>query len=183
MGAGNWQLVMSPNSNYQNAVIESKDPAGLPGVPNVSTANTLWNLSIDEVYYYYYVEKMSIPEGPRNLFLMEYGVDSKQVSSNVSFEVSSSTMALTVFIQGSTAGTSPLLPPSMFKTLDNNDLSLATIQIQYAGITKTATPWLSNYQSATVGANPLNNYINQLQQRYYDSYRECGMDPVNYGTD
>lgn len=175
MGAGNWQLVMSPNSAYQNCVIETKDPNWASVSP--------WSLSIDDVFFYYQVQKMSIPEGPRNLFLQEYGVDSKQASSNLSFEVSSSTNALTVFIQDTTSGSSPLAPPSMFKALDNSDLKLATIQIQYAGITKTATPWLSDYKAATVGASPANNYINQLQQRYYDSFNECGMDPNALGCE
>jgi len=176
MGAGNWQIVMSPNANFVRNVVETKDP-------NWSSANPIYSFNVDEVFFYYHVEKMAIPEGPRNLFFIEYAADSKQANSNLSFEVASSTTALTVFVQDNLAGNSPLAPPSMFKVLDNSDLGLTSIQVQYAGITKTSTPWLSNYQGAIGAAAPANNYINQLQQRYYDSFNESGMDPNAYGCE
>ena len=65
------------------------------------------------------------------------------------------------------------MPPIHVKVLDNSDLKLATIQVSYAGVTKPSTPWVSNFYGG----------INELQQRYRDSYEETGADVKESGAE
>ena len=68
----------------------------------------------------------------------------------------------------------------MFRVRNNTDLFMKTMQIKYGGMTKPMTPIESKYVAATVAAP---NYVNQLQQRYRDSYYESGMDPDALGCE
>jgi len=164
LGSGNFTFVMSPNANFELNAVETKNP-------NWSTRN--YKLNIDEVQLYIWQQKMSIPEGVTNYFLDEYHIDTKPYSGNTTFDVPVSTRALIIFVQDTVAGNNPLMPPSMFKVLDNGDLTLQSIQIQYANINKPSTPWTSTYTPA-VAANGTS--LLQLQQRYHDSYYESGID-------
>ena len=109
---------------------------------------------------------MKIPDQVQELPLMEYQVLSKAWQPTVQFSVSPDTAAITIFIQDRFSGINSLVPPSMFKTIDNSDLQLQKIQVSYAGINKPTTQWDSFFGGG----------LNRLQQRYHDSYRELGLD-------
>ncbi len=126
---------------------------------------------MNDCKFYAYIEKTRIPDSVQDLNLNEFLVQSKPWQNNLQFSVPPSTTALTIFVQDPIAGQSPLVPPSMFKMLDNTDLALQTIQVTYGGITKPSTAWLSLFQ-----VDYVNGGDDQLQQRYRDTYEESGMD-------
>ena len=119
------------------------------------------------------MEKIRIPDAIQDLHLMEYQVLSKPWQPTLQFTVSPDTQALTIFIQDRFAGASALIPPSMFKTINNSDLKLYKIQVSYAGVNKPSTPWESDFGGG----------IDQLQQRYFDSFKELGLDTAALGSE
>lgn len=165
IGSGDFSFIMNPNANFQLMGVETKNP-------NWSAVRN-FKLNINEVQLMVYQQKMSIPQGISNYFLDEYVMDAKPYSPNLTFNVSEATRAIVIFLQDNRAGTDPLTPPSMFKTRDNSDLNLKSIQVQYANVSKPSTPYQSNYLPA-VAADTTS--LNQLQQRYHDSLFESGID-------
>jgi len=165
IGSGDFSFIMNPNANFELMGVETKNP-------NWSAVRN-FKLKIDEVQLMVYQQKMSIPQGISNYFLDEYVMDAKPYSTNLTFNVSEATRAIVIFLQDNRAGTDPLNPPSMFKTRDNSDLNLKSIQVQYANVSKPSTPYQSDYVPA-VAADTTS--LNQLQQRYHDSLFESGID-------
>jgi hypothetical protein len=176
LGAGDYRFQLNPNSKFNLSAVESKDPNSVNLSPYIFEV-------LDVKFYAYYLKK-SIPDQVRNLDLMEISIDSKPFSPNLQFSVSASTVGIAIFIQDSLAGSSPTIPPSMFKVLNNVDLTLTTVQVSYANQTKPATNWQSAYHVATgqSAAPPVftSNGILELQQRYHDTYEESGLD-VQFG--
>ncbi len=105
--------------------------------------------------------------------MLEYDVQSKPWQPQLQFTVSPYTESLSFFIQDKDAGQTPLLPPSMFKCINNSDLMLRSIQVSYAGITKPQIPWESHFYG---GAD-------QFQQRYLNTYEESGQDMPTIGCE
>ena len=167
LGSGQFSFVMNPDANFELNAVETKNP-------NWSAVRN-YKLNIEQVQLFVWQQKMSIPEGVTNYFLDEYQIDAKPYGSNVTFDVPVSTRALIIFVQDLVAGGSPLVPPSMFKVQDNGDLTIQSIQIQYANINKPATPYDSKYLLANVAAGNATS-INWLQQRYHDNFYESGLD-------
>lgn len=165
LSSGEFSFVMSPSADYELNSVETKNP-------NWSAVRN-FKLNVNEVQLMVYQEKMSIPDGIKDYFLEEYEMDSTNYNSNTTFQVAESTRALVIFVQDARASGNPNHPPSMFKVRDNGDLTLQSIQVQYANVSKPNTPYTSTYTPATV-ANA--NAINQLQQRYHDSLSESGLD-------
>lgn len=161
LGSGEYRIQLNPNSNFLLTAIETKNPDFEPSSDGLSGT---YSMVVNEVRFYAYIEKVSIPDSIQDLSLMEYQVQSKPWSNNLQFSISPYTRAITIFVQDVTAGASPLCPPSMFKVLDNSDLKLATIQVSYAGMTKPSTAWQSSFYNGS----------NQLQQRYRDTYEDIG---------
>ena len=170
LGSGNFKIQLNPNSNFDKCAVETKNPLWATVSP--------YRLVINDVRFYAYIEKKSLPDSSRDLFLDELSIQSKPYSSNLQFSVPPSTRAISVFVQDNTAGSSPLIPPSMFKVLDNGDLYLKNIQLNYANITKPSTNWESKYESsATSNAGALTRSSTlELQQRYHDTYEESGLE-------
>lgn len=170
LGSGSFRIQLNPNSNYTLNAVETKNPLFATASP--------YRLVIEDVRFYAYIEKKSIPDSCRDLFLNELSIQSKPYSTNLQFSVPPSTHSISVFVQGAAAGSSPLLPPSMFKVQDNGDLYLKNIQINYASITKPTTNWDSKYESSgTSNAGALTRSATlELQQRYHDTYEESGLD-------
>jgi hypothetical protein len=165
LGSGQFSFVMNPDANFELNAVETKNP-------NWSAVRN-YKLNIEEVQLFVWQQKMSLAEGMTNYFLDEYHIDSKPYNGNVTFDVPVSTRALVIFVQDLVAGGNPLVPPSMFKVQDNGDLTIQTIQIQYANMNKPATPYDSKYLlGTTAGAGS----INWLQQRYHDNFYESGLD-------
>ena len=174
IGGGQFRLTLNPNANYLLNGVETRNPEFKAGIDGLDPAST-YSLVVNECKFYAYIEKMAIPDQVQDIKLNECLVQQKQWQNNLQFSVPPSTTALTIFVQDPSAGRSPLVPPSMFKMLDNSDLKLQTVQITFGGITMPSTAW----QSAWL---PDYNFggVNQLQQRYRDSYEESGLD-VNGG--
>ena len=131
LGSGNFKIQLNPNSNFDKCAVETKNPLWATVSP--------YRLVINDVRFYAYIEKKTLLDSSRDLFLDELSIQSKPYSSNLQFSVPPSTRAISVFVQDNTAGSSPLIPPSMFKVLDNGDLYLKNIQLNYANITKPIT--------------------------------------------
>lgn len=165
IGSGDFCFVMSPNSNFELMGVETKNP-------NWSAVRN-FKLNISEVQLMVYQQKMAIPQGITNYFIDEYVMDAKPYSPNLTFNVSDSTRALVFFVQDVRAGSNPLTPPSMFTCRDNSELTLQSIQVQYANVSKPHTPYTSSYTPAVA---PNTTATNWLQQRYHDSLFESGID-------
>lgn len=169
MGAGDYRLQLNPNTNFALNAVETRngDWATVP----------IYSLVVNDVRFYAYIEKRSIPDSVRDLYLTEMAIQSKPYANNLQFSVPPSTKALTIFFQDGASGSSPLIPPSMFKMLDNTDLILQNIQLTYANITKPSTNWQSSFVPSTSagGVFTLAAALQQ-QQRYHDSYEESGLD-------
>lgn len=170
LGSGNFRIQLNPSSNYDKQAVETKNT-------NYAAASP-YSLKIVDVRFYAYIEKKSLADSSRDLFLNELSIQSKPYGPNLQFSVPPSTHAISVFVQDATSGSSPLIPPSMFKVLDNGDLYLKNIQINYASITKPSTNWDSKYESS--GTNNAGVLVRsgtlELQQRYHDSYEESGLE-------
>lgn len=179
LGSGQYRLQLNPNSNYQLNAVECRNP----NATNVS--NLPYNFVINNVKFYAYVEKMSIPDTVRDLYLTEMLIQSKPYATNLQFSVPPSTTMLTIFMQDNTSGSNSVIPPSMFKVSDNSDLGLKNIQVTYANITKPSTNWDSNYSLAVSNAAGefTGSGMNLLEQRYHDSYEECGLDVKSCGCE
>jgi len=174
LGAGDYRLQLNPNTNFNLNAVETR---------NTGTV-VEYALVIQDVRFYCYIEKRNIPDAIRDLYLSEMLVQSKPYSSNLQFSVPPSTMALTIFLQDGTAGSNAQIPPSMFKCLDNTDLSLQNIQITYANISKPSTNWQSGYGVALSSNGAFTAQgINLLEQRYHDSYEESGLDCKSNGVE
>jgi len=170
LGSGAFRITLNPNSQYDKNAVETKNT-------NYATSSP-YRLVINDVRFYAYIEKKSLPDCSRDLFLNELSIQTKPFSSQLQFTVPPSTHSISVFVQDSRSGSSPLIPPSMFKVLDNGDLYLKNIQINYASITKPSTNWESKYEcSATNNAGALTRSSTlELQQRYHDTYEESGLE-------
>ena len=157
LGGGDYRLRLTVNPNWQTAMVET--------IKSQAVWKTDYTVLVDDVKLYYYSDKSSIPDDSYFLNLQEILVQNKPYSNSLQFSVPSSTFALSVFLQDSTAGVNTKSSVSAFKSLTNEDLPLNSIQITYGNITKTATSYQSNFDS-TAGQPQ----INQLQQRYLECY-------------
>ena len=170
LGSGNFRIQLNPNSNYALNAVETKNPLFATASP--------YRLVIENVRFYAYIEKKALPDSSRDLFLNELSIQSKTYSANLQFSIPPSTHSISIFIQDAAAGSSPLIPPSMFKVQDGGDLYLKNIQLNYASMTKPSTNWDSKYESSgTSNAGLLTRSSTlELQQRYHDTYEESGLE-------
>lgn len=172
LGAGDYRFTLNPDPNFRLTGVETYNP-------NFANAAS-YTLQINSMNFYAAVCKMSIPEGPSVLSMVEMLAMSKPYSQSLQFSVPASTFMLTLFAQNTTAGSSPVYPPSRFKTVGTavgtvpvyGDTSLSNIQITYANINKPPSRWTSAFiPIAAAGATT----TNELQQRYVDSYCDAQM--------
>lgn len=186
LGAGNYKISLTPDANYLNNAVETRNTR----YNNTSaTVADSYNFSIVDIKFYAYQAKANIPDGPQTLDLMETLVMSKQLTGsatgvstgNYQFSVPPSTSYISIFVQDNRTGSSPLYPPSMFKapngaTMTPGDMTLTNIQCIYASITKPSTNWSSGFNT---DVNPLSYVLpvpasqtNGMVQRYFDSFLE-----------
>lgn len=170
LGAGDYRITLNPDPNYRLTGVETFSP-------DFALAAS-YTLAINSMNFYACTVKMSIPEGPSSLTLMEMFAQSKPYSQSLQFSVPASTLTLTLFIQSVAAGSTPVYPPSKFKTPGTNgasgDMTLQSLQITYANINKPPTRWTSTF-NVTAQAAPTLTSTNELQQRYIDSYYDAQM--------
>ena len=128
-----------------------------------------FELDVLEVQLYIATVSVDIPTtGVDMLHLMECSVQSKPISGAgdnlLDFTLPPSTKAITVFVQSGDAGSNPLIPSTLFKTKDDSDQNLQSIQVTYANESKPSTRWTSEYK----------DNINYLRQRYLDTQMYSG---------
>ena len=174
LGAGNYMISLNPFSSYKTAAVQS--------IESALTVGTNFNFVVDDVRLYVSTLKMEIPDKMEELVLREIDIQSKVIDGNVSslqFTIPPSTYAISLFLQAGQAGYNTLAPPTLFKTLLNPDdptapdeRSLTNVQITYAGISKPSVNWSNNEYTFLVDSNTATN---QLQQRYFDTFREAGV--------
>jgi hypothetical protein len=165
--AGDYRLSLNPSQNYKSASIET-----LLGANGGATSTANYDLKITDVRLYLCTVQTSIPMDVKKM-IYEQNIQSKPfttASNTVNFTVPSSTKAISVWVQSDDAGTNPLIPPSMFKCfanglIDKPHLALESIQLTFANTTKPSVRWASDYSAD----------VNQLQQRYRDTYADAGM--------
>lgn len=152
LGSGDFKFQLNPNSNYKRACLESLGNAGLVPGANASLAPGVdYDITIKNVFLYICLIKKDIkPSGITMMSLKEMQVLNKTFSNNGSldFTVPPSTYAITVFVQGSTAGSDTRLPPTKFKTLNRGDENLKSIQVTYGSVSKPSTLYESEYTSS-----------------------------------
>ena len=164
IGQGDYKISLNPNSYYKKAIVQSLyklDPA------------VDYNVSIQDVKLYIYTETMSIPDTVKTLDMYECNIQNKNYASNLQFTIPSSTQKISVFMQHPEANFNTIYPPSRFTCVDDSDLKIKSIQLNYAGYTKTSTLYESAFTS--VGAVGLTSYANQLQQRFIESYESFNL--------
>lgn len=172
LGAGDYRISLTPSAGYAIQALESK-----LGAAAIQAAE----VTVNDIRFYCYQGKASIPQGVHNLGLTECMLASKTMvngNSNNSFQFSvpPSTMYLTVFVQANTAGSDPTLPLSMFKARSliagkSGDTTIQSIQVTYASITKPSTRWTSEFKGQ--GDTAVAGNVQQLTQRYHDTYMEA----------
>jgi hypothetical protein len=178
LGHGAYRLQLSPDPNYNMTAIEY--PYSTTTGYGPLTAG-VYAISVVDVKLYIAIAKMSIPDGPEILRLNEFQCQSKQMTSanqNFQWTVPASTRRLYMFLQDTSAGSNPIIPPSVFRVYGSTavaanvplstgeEQNLTAIQITYANITKPQTRWDSSFSSTT-------NYLVQL---YMQSLIETKMD-------
>jgi hypothetical protein len=132
------------------------------------TPDVDYNVVVEDVKFYCYMEKMHIPDGVKSLNMCEMNIQNKNYADNLQFSIPSSTQKISVFLQHPEANYNTKYPPSLFNAVDDADLKIKSIQLTYAGQSKTSTLYESSFLSK--GTAGLTSYTNQLQQRFIESY-------------
>jgi hypothetical protein len=123
---------------------------------------------VKNVIFYASLVKMSIPDSVQELHLREYQVQSRQMTAanlNLSFSVPASTVALHLFLQEGTAGSSAAAPPSNFRCNDGSDLNLQVLQVTFDNLTLPQTRWKTAFTLGEAGSAGRNQSL--LQQMYW----------------
>jgi hypothetical protein len=179
ISGGDFKITLNPNPNFQVAGIQ----ANCTGL----VAGTDYKLEIENVLFYACQIRADVsPTGIIPLSLLEMSVLNKSLSGmgagstqNIDFTVPPSTLALTVFVQSTKAGTSNIYPPTQFYSANsaspvsipnlqqdpyNIVNNIQYIQVTYGSVTKTQTLYSSSYLPADVNTD--GGKINQCGTNY-----------------
>jgi hypothetical protein len=167
--AGDYRIALNPSQDYKSAGIET-----LLGDQTNPAPVSFYNLKITDVRFYLATVKQSVPQSLTST-IFECEVQSKPAStasSTLNFTIPSSTRAITVWVQSDDNGKNTLIPPSKFVCFPNGDnihpeRGIESLQLTYSNMTKPSVRWASAYDKTTG--------VNQLQQRYRDTYDHAGM--------
>ena len=115
----------------------------------------MYSIAVKDVKLYIAIAKMSIPDSIDVLRLNELQCQSKQMTSSQNFQwtVPGSTRRLYMFLQDTSAGSNPIIPPSVFRVYGSTtalaptvlpvstgeERNLTSLQVTYANITKPQT--------------------------------------------
>jgi hypothetical protein len=191
ISGGDFKISLNPSPNYQVNGVQSLR-AMQPFLSAQSPGD--FKLVINDVKFYVATINSDVsPTGVIPLSLVEMAVLNKTMNSsigsqNLDFTVPPSTLAITVFVQGSNAGTTTTLPSTKFyfqgdkgaidttknvngisgALIDNDANNLQQIQVTYGSITKTQTLYDSAfYNTPDVG-------VNRNIQRFLQSIQYSG---------
>jgi len=165
LGAGEYKVRLTPASNWKTSFIQS--------LKNNAVYGTDFNIRIEDVKFYYFTDKSSIPDDSYFLHLNEVLTQAKPYANSLQFSIPSSSFAISVFIQANAVFSNTKYSQSLFKTALDEDLTLQSLQITYGGITKTSTSYQSNFNVPAINSAPgamLISNIDLLQQRYAETY-------------
>jgi hypothetical protein len=161
LGNGDYRIRLTPSPNWKNGFVET--------LKNNAVYGTDFSIKINDIKFYYFSDKSSIPDDSYFLHLNEMMVQSKPYSNSLQFSVPSSTFAISIFLQSADVVSNTKSSPTIFKGPTDEDLYLNSIQLTYGGITKTATSYQSNWSNGTYPTPAVAN-VNRLQQRYIETY-------------
>jgi hypothetical protein len=162
LGAGDWQLNLTPNVNYANTMLQTQN-------------GNVCSVSVTNVRLYICTMRMEIPDQITTLHLREFQVQQKPLQAvNLTFTVPPSSEMLYVFLQSTLAGTSTIWPPSQFSTVGDLQNNVTALQITYANVTKPMTRWTSGYVAPAGGAVGATPAFNGLVQFYAQHNIELG---------
>jgi hypothetical protein len=175
LGAGEYSISLNPNQDYEFCAVDSGPAvAATPYTKNSASGVNTFRVRVVNMRFYACLVRANLPSsGTETLYLEEMSVQNVNVKAsggganvNEEFNFPSSTHALSMFLQGTTAGKTTSLPPSKFHVAgyDLNALSLMNYQIQYGNLTKPTIAYESTYSSTS----------NTLQQRYINTMLESG---------
>jgi hypothetical protein len=204
IGSGDFKFQFTPNVNYEYACVES---AGFnvrtgnttatvgnvelkPLMPYSDSNKTGYKLNITNVLLYIATIKQSMPmSGVLPLSLMETQIMQKTLTSvtagttnQLDFTVPPSTLAISIWVQGSQTGNTTLLPPTKFKVAQGTntpDENLQSVQITYGNTTKPSTLFQSSYNKPL----PSSAISSQMQQRWIMSQQNAGKFGNEGGTE
>lgn len=165
---GDYRVSLNGSQYYKSSGVEV-----LLGSQTTPASSEYYDFKVKGVRLYLATVKMSVPQSlTTSIYEME--VQSKPfttASNTLNFTIPASTKAISVFFQSDDAGKNPLIPPTKFHTFPNGGvdkpaLTLENIQLTYANQTKPSVRWESSFDRG--------NNVNELQQRYYDTYLHAG---------
>lgn len=197
LGSGQYMLQLQSNPNFQLTAIEYPYSSITDYAAVVDMTAARYKLTVLSAKLYIAIAKMSIPDGIDTLRLTEFQCTSrKMIDSNGDFQfvVPQSTRCLYVFLQDTTSGSNPIIPPSVFRvngtttvagTLPlstGEEQNLTEIQVTYANIVKPQASWSSSF---TTGKNYLTQlYTQSLMENHLeddiggaetmDQWLQCG---------
>jgi hypothetical protein len=174
LGSGDYRITLNPNANYKTSAIESLSKLV---ASETGAAVGTFNFEVLELKLYIALVKDEVKQsGVESLFLLEQHLQSKPITgyeSSLDFNVPPSTKMLAFFIQSNKAGSDTRIPPSRFKALNNYDMAVKSFQLTYANRSRPSTRWTSEYTTTK----------NTMQQRFYDTFQECGLANLQGGTE
>ena len=174
MGSGDFRVSLNPNARYKTAAVESIAKLSPQDNPLIESE---YNFEVLELKLYICLTTDTVRQsGVEQLFLSEQMLQSKPITgteNSMDFTVPPSTKMLAFFIQSGKAGSDTRIPPSRFKSLEGYDMGLKSFQLTYANRSRPSTRWASVY----------NTTENCIQQRFWDTYSECGLANLQGGTE
>ena len=184
LGAGDYRISLNPNARYKQSAVECV--ANLPVFNAAAAADGTFNFEIIDVKLYIALSKDTVQlSGVEQLFLQEQNLQSKPITgleTSMDFTVPPSTKMLAFFVQSGSTGSDLRFPPTKFKAVNNYDMSVESFQLTYANMSRPSTRWTTEYKDqGTDAAAPQGS--NTMQQRFYDTYSECGLSELQGGTE
>ena len=175
LGSGEYSISLLADQNYKTAAVQSFLGAKAVG--------TDYAFEIIDVRFYACMVLNNAPASDIERFqLQEMMAYNKEIEPGqdlqVEFTVPPSTTRIAVFVQDEKVGTSTLLPPSRFNSVDGKANDLESIQLTLGNLTKPTTRWQSRY-SITGGAGTRQ----EMYQRYTETHLETGLLFSNAGPE
>ena len=175
LGAGEYSVSLLADQNYKTAAVQS--------LVGAKASGTDYTFEILDVRFYACMVLNNAPASDIERFqLQEMMAYNKEIEPGqdlqVEFTVPPSTTRIAVFVQDEKVGTSTLLPPSRFNSVDGKANDLESLQLTLGNLTKPTTRWQSRYSIAG-GAGTKQ----EMYQRYTETHLETGLLFSNAGPE
>jgi len=170
LGSGDYRISLNPNSDYRLAAIESLSSY------TVGTGASQFELLVNDVKLYIATYKATIEKPITSMSLIECQAQSQNYvggPQSFQFTVPPSTVGLGFFVQTNLAGNNTLWPITRFTTASSEQNTITSYQLTYANVTKPQTRWAGELTDS--GVYPAQVGTLTLQQRYHDTFTECGL--------